>query len=546
MSRRSTNTLLKPSSRMMTVHLEKFSYTGDLPAVKLSNFKWFSMQQDLIVVFDTFRGEASGAAPQMMKVLQGTRVLEEIPLGLLVTQNSDTLATMQKQSVKTTVEDLPLGALTKRERAIIALRWLVPTKKDRDASRKMRRVQLKFVSVQDFDIVHDQLQQLGVRLSEQPGPKEQPNATHSYEPIPHNHPSPGTTESLFPSSNPRSSPYRPATSTSPSSLSFGNPSTSDPSYLQRHESTYKRPMSAHAAMSGPQYSDDPYRTNPLIPPEYFPMPFTSSSTFGLPTVNMPTSNTPEPVDARPGTAMSDVRPGTAFSTSCPGTAQSDLRPDTAVSETRSGTGFSNGRLYTAFSDTRPGPALQFSGLDPNPVVIPPRRELPFGRSPTGKATSHSASRPTSSASHCAPMGPPPPPTQRRNEERRPSTSPTFPPLPMPTIVDRTTFKTITPPSSSPQRVSGKPIVPAENACTSRGPAQTQHGSQASALERIVEELSRSNVAQDKDGLAAYAMQSEEARKAVLNDFMMRHIDDDNFLTLVEDMSGCWSSIGLGL
>jgi hypothetical protein len=47
-------------------------------------------------------------------------------------------------------------------------------------------------------------------------------------------------------------------------------------------------------------------------------------------------------------------------------------------------------------------------------------------------------------------------------------------------------------------------------------------------------------------LTDYAMQSPEDRRAVLNEFIFKHLEDDNFITLVEDMEACWARVGMGM
>jgi len=69
---------------------------------------------------------------------------------------------------------------------------------------------------------------------------------------------------------------------------------------------------------------------------------------------------------------------------------------------------------------------------------------------------------------------------------------------------------------------------------------------AASLDRVTSELHSAAAANDQVALATYAAQSEEERKAAVNDFIMQVLDDDNFRTLVEDTSICWSRIALGL
>ena len=41
------------------------------------------------------------------------------------------------------------------------------------------------------------------------------------------------------------------------------------------------------------------------------------------------------------------------------------------------------------------------------------------------------------------------------------------------------------------------------------------------------------------------MQSDDGRKAALNDFILKALDSNDFLTLVEDMETNWARLGLG-
>jgi hypothetical protein len=49
-----------------------------------------------------------------------------------------------------------------------------------------------------------------------------------------------------------------------------------------------------------------------------------------------------------------------------------------------------------------------------------------------------------------------------------------------------------------------------------------------------------------NSLAEYAMQSEEDRRAALNEFIFQMLENDNFLTLLEDLETCWARVGLGM
>jgi hypothetical protein len=42
------------------------------------------------------------------------------------------------------------------------------------------------------------------------------------------------------------------------------------------------------------------------------------------------------------------------------------------------------------------------------------------------------------------------------------------------------------------------------------------------------------------------MQSDEGRRAALNEFIFRQLESDDFLTLVEDMEASWARVALGM
>ena len=50
---------------------------------------------------------------------------------------------------------------------------------------------------------------------------------------------------------------------------------------------------------------------------------------------------------------------------------------------------------------------------------------------------------------------------------------------------------------------------------------------------------------DQDALAGYAALNYEERMAVLEKLILDGVNDENFITLCEDVQGCWQRIGLG-
>lgn len=241
------------------------------------------------------------------------------------------------------------------------------------------------------------------------------------------------------------------------------------------------------------------------------------------------------------------------------------------------------------SSTRPETALLYER--PDTAELPPRRELPFRRDslPTssGSDNNRSCSRPSTGM-----MGPPPLPT--RVSDLRPSSARTasldseLPPLRQPTIVNDTVNKTsaqqrpLTP--MSPSRGRSKPAqVPTifeEQDSFAPAPSSPQSYPTPAATSPLAERplsavsssaqdrpgpaspgvfASLSSASRDRTGqaialpnlhdavnaLKTYAMQSDDGRKAALNNFILKSLDDHNFLTLVEDMETNWARLGLG-
>lgn len=242
------------------------------------------------------------------------------------------------------------------------------------------------------------------------------------------------------------------------------------------------------------------------------------------------------------------------------------------------------------SAARPETALLYER--PDTAELPPRRELPFRRDSPPTSSDSDNNRPQSRPSTGF-MRPPPLPT--RVSELRPGSARTIsldselPPLRQPTIVSDTAKKTsaqqqphtpsspsrgslkrvqvpnifeeqyiFTPASSSPQAypspVSTSPLATRPLSAISDN-AQHRPGSASSNVFASPSPLrSRDRPKRaaamafsgDNEGiLKAYAMQSDDERRVALNKFIFGNLDDDNFLTLVEDMETNWVHIGLG-
>lgn len=231
-------------------------------------------------------------------------------------------------------------------------------------------------------------------------------------------------------------------------------------------------------------------------------------------------------------------------------------------------------------------------------MLPPRRELPFQRlsepRSSGSDTGRSSDRPSTGL-----MGPPALP---RSATQRPSSSRSakskdveLPPLPQPTVINKIDGGKQQPPhipdqdrnffqrtmTSSANRLEkelsfsasssplSSPSTPKKLSTPALTSPQTHSASgskasdlQGSMLEHRIHspvvaeasyQVSNTSVASsstvgadDAERLAAYMMQSDEGRRAALNEFVFRHLENEDFLTLVEDMETAWARVALDM
>ena len=418
---------------------------------------------------------------------------------------------------------------------MLAIRWNIESNQD----VKVRRVQLRFTSAEEYDIALDHFLRLGLRISQQQQPAQRPSTAQSASTRPSISANVASSGPSFPPSRLSEISNQPPTTASASASSFTSAAHPSVTVLQSQNVNTIRPASAYPTTM----------SNPLIPPVYFPRPASSSSILTL-----PPSNTMTAMPNQPSYSIMSL-------------------PSSSTNE-------ANATMATA----RPTSAMLYSDPDTSELVIPPRRELPFGRSISIFASREES--PPRSAGSTGAMGPPPVPSPPRSARMSPSSIraigevPDMPPLPQPTFIGGTERPTTD--SSSPGRVFSRgsdrsvlpqPTIMGEPASSSPLPSRTtsmrglgdlggtaQNDRQSQAQDhlptppasettyrdRVISELCKTVVVNVNEGLAAYAVQSDEGRKTALNDFMMQHIDDENFLTLVQDVSTCWSRIGLGL
>lgn len=228
-------------------------------------------------------------------------------------------------------------------------------------------------------------------------------------------------------------------------------------------------------------------------------------------------------------------------------------------------------------------------------MLPPRRELPFQRlsSPrsSGSDTGRSSDRPLTGS-----MGPPALP---RSATQRPGSSRgvrsediELPPLPQPTVIsklnsgkqqplrspsqDQNSFQraktspanrlenessssALSSPLSSPltlKKTSPPALTPAQIHSTPGSKLQAstlEHRNHTPTFPGANHQTSNASGAtsstlgtDDAERLAAYTMQTDEGRRAALNEFIFRHLENEDFLTLVEDMETAWARVALGM
>ena len=333
-----------------------------------------------------------------------------------------------------------------------------------------------------------------------------------------------------------------------------------PTYLesQIQESAYVRPSSAAVGYNKEDALAPSSFSGPLNPPVLFPRPHSATADI--------LSRSSNNISFSPDQHMNTIESPPRTPTERPETAMLFNRPDAAE-------------------------------------ALPPRRELPFQRlsepRSSGSDTVRSPDRPSTGL-----MGPPALPSRApcgRPGSSRSANSKAFelPPLPQPTVIEKTARgkKSMQQPPRTPnqdhnvfQRAKTSPYNGIENqqpfAASSSSPTSSplSFARSSSAAVTSPHLLSTSNTAaaqnlqrtmlqntlatppaseatysipnapnagatsgrSDTESLAAYTMQSDEGRRAALNEFVFRHLESDDFLTLVEDMETAWARVALGM
>jgi hypothetical protein len=411
---------------------------------------------------------------------------------------------------------------------------------------QVRRLQLKFKSSNDYEIAYSHLLQLGLRMSATNASQSRPSTSTSTIPSNALTSSEVFHDRVAQTAGPSCPPSRlTEISNRPYTAATAPPSIES----QLQAPTHTRPASSYTGHRDGARNSNMSFSDPLRPPEYFARPDSATSTV----LDLSTSAYP-----------------------------------------------SNGSFMTTqYLNDRPDTAPLLNRPDTAEAALPPRRELPFTRPSMPRSAGSDGSRPSSRPSTGL-MGPPPLPARvasLRPTSGRTATSETeLPPLPKPTLVLSA--------QQQPSWMQQAPRTPTQD--QSRSPssqASVYHDDQEnrplSSSSSIFSPLSYkratsnvppstrlqsplSNVAQNKprtnlqsplstpptsgtfhqpqvstemggmtqftadNSLAEYAMQSQEDRRAALNEFIFQMLEDDNFLTLLEDLETCWARVGLGM
>ncbi|KZM26032.1 uncharacterized protein EKO05_0005868 [Ascochyta rabiei] len=504
---------------MISLSLAKLSTAQDAYPDE-QNFQWRHETNNLICVVDSY--QIGGSALQLLKIVQGTQVREHIELERLIVEGRELIRGMQERGIELKGDQLPISAIVRCP--LLAIRWQLPNK-------QVRRLQIRFQTNEDFDQVYSHLHQLGLRMSPPQSQSKDRGSTAGS----------GTSARLAPS------PTRPtAQSTGPScppsrlTEITNRPYTavSAPTAIesQIQEAAHTRPASAFSSASFAP-------TNPLTPPMYFPRPDSASVSSS----DYPTSFSPQ---NRP---IATIEQHDVFAS----------RPETAL-------------LYDR----------------PDTAELPPRRELPFRRDSLPTSSGNDSNRPQSRPSTGL-MGPPPMPNRvsdlRPGSARNAAFDSDLPPLRLPTIVPdiaktspvhqrpltplpparsppkpaqtTTTYEEQqplpsasssphaypTPTSTSP--VAARPLSAASSASQNQREPASPSAFTSSPARGSKDRSDRAHAPVRSDdtenALRAYAMQSDDKRTAALNSFIFKSLDDNNFVTLVEDMEMNWARLGLG-
>lgn len=331
-----------------------------------------------------------------------------------------------------------------------------------------------------------------------------------------------------------------------------------PSTLESHlqGASNARPISVHAGYSNGNSRTTVSLVDPLEPPVYFDRPSSTTSETLHNTSNASISQSRDHSTSNIKETKRDSSELAETATICSNhlaAAEPMLPPrrelpflprsslprsvgsDSARPPSRPLTGSMGPPLLPArVASLRPSSSL---GLSYEAELHPLARPSVLAQSTSGASAMHQLPQ-MSNQDHCILLTPGSPFSQGDNQ-RLSSSSPATSPL----LFKRanTTAVPSLPPLGTPRSATQKlrwtipqtiPAAPPTSEATCRDPT----------VPGVVSELRMDR----NDRLKAYIAQPKEERRAALNEFIFRHLESDDFLTLVEDMETCWVKVALGI
>ncbi|KAG9201080.1 hypothetical protein G6514_005992 [Epicoccum nigrum] len=412
-------------------------------------------------------------------------------------------------------EQLPISAIVRCP--LLAIRWQLPNK-------KIRRLQIRFKSDGDFDLVHSHLHHLGLRMMAPQGQSKDRVSAANSEPTTAATPPPVVPPQPAERAGPSCPPSRLSEISSRPYTAIPAPAAPEP-YFQ--EATFARPSTAFATTARFPSS------SPLNPPIYFQRPDSASdaisSTHDQPVATIERDNTS---GSRPQSALLYSRPNTA---ELPPRRELPFSRDSLPTSPGSEANLSSSRPSTAIMGPPPLPS-RVSDLRPSSTrAVGSDKELLPLRQPTivGEAggTPSASLRPTSPLTHLpgrSELTQAPVSTEGRSSFSQYSSS--LEASPGPRIF----------------RSAARPLTPVSGDVLNQDPAVSPRTYSTPSTNRDQNDRDPNLCFSDdaENQLKMYAMQSSASRKAALDDFILKNLNSDDFLTLVQDMEANCARIGL--
>lgn len=389
---------------------------------------------------------------------------------------------------------------------------------------QIRRLQIRFKSNEDFDLVHSHLHHLGLRMMAPQSQSKDRGSTANLEPT-----NTATRPPVVPSqpaerAGPSCPPSRLSEISSRPYTAISAPAAPEPYY---QEANLARPSTAFATTARFPSS------SPLNPPIYFQRPDSASeaisSTRDQPLTSIKHHNTS---DSRPQSALLYDRPNTA---ELPPRRELPFSRDSLPTSSGSEANLPSSRPSTALMGPRPLPS-RVSDLRPSSArAAGSDKELLPLRQPTiiGEAgrTSPASQRPTSPLTHL--------PSHSR-----------LPQTPVPTEGQSSFSRNSSSPEASPGsrmfRPAARPLTPVSSDSLNQGPAASPETYSTPSPDRDRTSCDPNSFFSDdaENQLKMYAEQSSDSRKAALDDFILKSLDSEDFLKLVQDMEASCARLGL--